>query len=196
MRNHPSKRTRKLKASPYRGTGKFIQYMRCPICGKLGRGPSLGNAGQHHLTMSRPVSVLPGYRAGFLWEHRELTSDELLKLLECLESAKRQIERALRFASFKPRLSFVPLADRVPAAPMSDRLYTGLFTEALVAEGNRRSEGINVTETYEVEPPERIEATYLLGRGEKVAAGQLYFRSKLRLQADSLRGSEDGRNGN
>jgi len=83
------------KISPHRGTGRYIQYLRCPCCGKLARGPAIGNAGTHQLTVSQCIRKLPGYRTGWEWGHREPDREMLGVLEESLERALVQVRDML-----------------------------------------------------------------------------------------------------
>jgi len=83
------------KISPFKGTGRFLQYLRCPVCGKLARGPAVGNAGSHILSVSQCTGPKGGYRAGFNWEHRELDGEMLGVLEESLERALAQVRGML-----------------------------------------------------------------------------------------------------
>jgi len=83
------------KLSPFKGTGRFLQYLRCPCCGKLCRGPAIGNAGTHLLSVSQCTGPKGGYRAGFNWEHREPDREMLGVLEESLERALAQVREML-----------------------------------------------------------------------------------------------------
>jgi len=83
------------KISPHRGTGRYIQYLRCPVCGKLARGQAIGNAGTHQLSVSQCIRKLPGYRTGWEWGHEEPDHDMLLALEESLERALSQVRAKL-----------------------------------------------------------------------------------------------------
>jgi len=83
------------KVSPHKGTGRYIQYLRCPCCGKLARGPAIGNAGTHQLTVSQCIRKLPGYRTGWEWGHREPDREMLGVLEESLERALAQVRGLL-----------------------------------------------------------------------------------------------------
>jgi len=83
------------KISPHKGTGRYIEYLRCPCCGKLCRGPAIGNAGTHQLTVSQCIRKLPGYRTGWEWGHREPDRDMLGVLEESLERALVQVRDML-----------------------------------------------------------------------------------------------------
>jgi len=83
------------KISPHKGTARYIQYLRCPCCGKLARGPAIGNAGTHQLTVSQCIRKLPGYRTGWEWGHREPDKEMLGVLEESLERALVQVRDML-----------------------------------------------------------------------------------------------------
>jgi len=83
------------KISPHRGTGRYIQYLRCPVCGKLARGPAIGNAGTHQLSVSQCIRKLPGYRTGWEWGHRKPDREMLGALKESLEAALEQVNGLL-----------------------------------------------------------------------------------------------------
>jgi len=91
----PSRKNLLKQISPYRGTGRYLQYVRCPTCGKLARGLALGNAGTHQLTVSQCVGPRPGYRAGFEWRHDSPSREHLEALKESLERALAQVNGAL-----------------------------------------------------------------------------------------------------
>ena len=90
-----SRRNQLLKTSPHRGTGRYIQYLRCPCCGKLARGQAIGSAGQHELSVSQCVGRRPGYRTGFDWRHDAPSREHLEALKESLERALGQVNDAL-----------------------------------------------------------------------------------------------------
>jgi len=83
------------KISPHKGTGRYLQYLRCPCCGKLCRGQAIGNAGTHQLTVSQCIRKLPGYRTGWEWGHREPDREMLGVLEESLERALVQVREQL-----------------------------------------------------------------------------------------------------
>jgi len=83
------------KISPYKGTGRYIEYLRCPLCGKLARGPALGHAGSHQLSVSQCVGRRPGYRTGFEWKHGKPEREHLEALKESLEAALDQVNGLL-----------------------------------------------------------------------------------------------------
>jgi len=83
------------KLSPFRGTGRYLQYLRCPVCGKLARGPAIGNAGTHQLTVSQCLRKLPGYRTGWEWGHQEPDREMLGVLEESLERELAQVRGML-----------------------------------------------------------------------------------------------------
>jgi len=83
------------KISPFKGSGRFLQYCRCPICGKLARGPALGRAGTHQLSISQCVGRRPGSRGGFDWEHVPPSPEILESLKESLEAALAQVNGLL-----------------------------------------------------------------------------------------------------
>lgn len=83
------------KISPFKGSGRFLQYCRCPLCGKLARGPALGRAGTHQLSVSQCVGRRPGYRTGFDWEHVPPSPEILESLKEALEAALEQVNGLL-----------------------------------------------------------------------------------------------------
>jgi len=83
------------KISPHKGTALYIEYLRCPCCGKLARGPAIGNAGTHQLTVSQCIRKLPGYRTGWEWGHREPDRGMLGVLEESLERALVQVRGML-----------------------------------------------------------------------------------------------------
>jgi len=90
-----SRKTFLKKISPFKGTGRYLQYVRCPCCGKLARGQALGNAGEHQLSVSQCTGPKGGYRAGFNWEHVKPTREILEALRESLERALEQVGEAL-----------------------------------------------------------------------------------------------------
>ena len=80
------------KISPHKGTGRYLQYTRCPCCGKLARPQAIGNAGTHRLSISQCTGPKGGYRTGFNWE----PIPEILRALkESLERALAQVNDAL-----------------------------------------------------------------------------------------------------
>jgi len=83
------------KISPFKGSGRYLQYVRCPCCGKLARGQALGNAGEHQLSVSQCIRKLPGYRTGWEWGHVKPTREILEALKESLERALEQVGEAL-----------------------------------------------------------------------------------------------------
>jgi len=83
------------KISPFKGTGRYLQYLRCPCCGKLARGQAIGNSGSHQLSVSQCIRKLPGYRTGWEWGHGEPDHDMLLALEESLERALSQVRAKL-----------------------------------------------------------------------------------------------------
>jgi len=83
------------KISPFKGSGRFLQYVRCPCCGKLARGQAIGHAGTHQLSVSQCVGRRPGYRTGFDWEHVPPTPEILESLKESLEAALDQVNGLL-----------------------------------------------------------------------------------------------------
>jgi len=83
------------KASPHKGTGRYLQYLRCPCCGKLARGPAIGNAGTHQLTVSQCIRKLSGYRTGWEWGHSVPDREMLGVLEESLERALAQVREML-----------------------------------------------------------------------------------------------------
>jgi hypothetical protein len=95
MKRSTRRRTRLQDKSPYKGTGRYLQYLRCPCCGKLARGQAIGNAGNHQLSMSRVVGRIPGYRKGFEWKHEFPSRDMLESLSLALHQAQAQVDAAL-----------------------------------------------------------------------------------------------------
>jgi len=83
------------KISPFKGTGRFLQYCRCPVCGKLCRAQAIGHAGTHKLSLSQCVGRRPGQRGGFDWEHVPPTPEMLGALKESLEAALQQVNGLL-----------------------------------------------------------------------------------------------------
>lgn len=83
------------KISPHKGTGRYLQYLRCPCCGKLARGQAIGSAGTHELSVSQCVGRRPGYRTGFDWEHQRPGREHLEALRESLERALVQVDAML-----------------------------------------------------------------------------------------------------
>ena len=83
------------KISPNKGTGRYLEYVRCPVCGKLARGLALGNAGSHVLSVSKCTGPKGGYRGGFNWEHIPPTPEILGALKESLEAALVQVNGLL-----------------------------------------------------------------------------------------------------
>jgi len=81
--------------SPYRGTGRYLEYIRCPNCGKLARGQAVGAAGSHELSVSQCVRKLPGYRTGWEWRHDPPSREHLGALKESLERALAQVDGLL-----------------------------------------------------------------------------------------------------
>jgi hypothetical protein len=120
MKGSTKRRTRLLAASPYKGTGRFLQYVRCPCCGKLARGAAVGSAGTHKLSVSRCVRRLPGSRGGFEWKHEDPSADMLRQLLKSLGRATSQVEDALwhlnlygRERVAAPARVFVPMTQNI-----------------------------------------------------------------------------------
>jgi len=91
----PSRKNLLKQISPHKGTGRYLQYIRCPVCGKLARGQAIGNAGTHQLTVSQCIGPRPGYRAGFQWGHDSPSLEHLEALKDCLERALVQVHGAL-----------------------------------------------------------------------------------------------------
>jgi len=83
------------KISPFKGSGRFLQYVRCPCCGKLCRGQAIGHAGTHQLSVSQCVGRRPGSRGGFDWEHVPPTPEILESLKESLGAALDQVNGLL-----------------------------------------------------------------------------------------------------
>jgi len=83
------------KISPYKGTGRYLEYVRCPCCGKLCRAQAIGSAGGHKLSVSRCIRKLPGYRTGWEWGHQEPDREMLGALKESLEAALKQVNGLL-----------------------------------------------------------------------------------------------------
>jgi len=83
------------KISPHKGTGRYLQYVRCPCCGKLCRAQAIGNAGTHKLSVSQCIRKLPGYRTGWEWGHQEPDREMLGALKESLEAALEQVNGLL-----------------------------------------------------------------------------------------------------
>jgi len=83
------------KISPFKGSGRFLQYVRCPCCGKLARGQAIGHAGTHQLSVSQCVGRRPGSRGGFDWEHVPPSPEILESLKESLEAALDQVNGLL-----------------------------------------------------------------------------------------------------
>jgi len=90
-----SRKQLKRALSPHKGTGRYLQYLRCPCCGKLARGPAIGNAGTHQLTVSQCIRKLPGYRTGWEWGHSVPDREMLGVLEESLERALAQVREML-----------------------------------------------------------------------------------------------------
>jgi len=83
------------KISPFKGSGRFLQYCRCPVCGKLCRAQVIGHAGTHKLSLSQCVGRRSGQRGGFDWEHVPPTPEILESLKESLEAALEQVNGLL-----------------------------------------------------------------------------------------------------
>jgi len=83
------------KISPHKGTARYLEYLRCPCCGKLCRGQAIGHAGTHQLSVSQCIGRRPGYRTGFDWKHREPDREMLGALKESLEAALEQVNGLL-----------------------------------------------------------------------------------------------------
>jgi len=117
----PSRKVRLKRESPYKGTGRYIEYLRCPCCGKLARGQVIGAAGQHMLSVSRCKGPKPGYRTGFDWEHVPPDRETLEALRIALERALRQVKQGLGYVplmpvmspALMPVISYLPLAENV-----------------------------------------------------------------------------------
>jgi len=116
-----SRRNLLLKTSPHRGTGKFIEYLRCPCCGKLARGQAIGHAGTHKLSVSRCVGRQPGYRTGFDWKHEPPSREHLTALRESLAAALNQVndllEAELVPGLLETRPALADVLDSLVAAP-------------------------------------------------------------------------------
>ena len=132
MKKSNKRRTRLQDASPYKGTGRFLQYVRCPCCGKLARGPAIGAAGTHKLSISRVVRRIPGYRKGFEWKHETPNRDVLDRLLKALGLATSQVEVALwhldlygRDRIGLPGRVFVPMTQILKVGVPNDRQRIG-----------------------------------------------------------------------
>ena len=91
----PSRKNLLKQQSPYKGTGRYLQYLRCPCCGKLARGQAIGSAGTHKLSVSRCIRKLPGYRTGWEWGHERPSRDHLEHLAEALRRALAQVDVGL-----------------------------------------------------------------------------------------------------
>lgn len=89
-----SRKVIKRALSPYKGTGKFIEYLRCPVCGKLVRGQQLNNVGNHKLELKRPIKSLGA--KGFLWEAKEITKEQAERLLLWLGIAQLQVQKYIK----------------------------------------------------------------------------------------------------
>jgi len=83
------------KISPHKGTGRYIEYLRCPLCGKLARAQAIAHGGSHKLSVSQCIRKLPGYRTGWEWGHREPDREMLGALKESLEAALDQVNGLL-----------------------------------------------------------------------------------------------------
>jgi len=92
------------KLSPFKGTGRYLEYIRCPLCGKLARGLAIGHAGTHKLSVSQCIRKLPGYRTGWEWGHREPDREMLGALKESLEAALAQVNGLLGGSHVLPAL--------------------------------------------------------------------------------------------
>jgi len=90
-----SRKQLKRALSPHKGTGRYLQYIRCPCCGKLCRAQAIGSAGSHKLSVSQCIRKLPGYRTGWEWGHREPDREMLGALKESLEAALEQVNGLL-----------------------------------------------------------------------------------------------------
>jgi len=90
-----SRKTFLKKISPFKGTGRYLQYVRCLCCGKLARGQALGNAGEHQPSVSQCTGPKGGYRTGFNWEHVPPSPEILGALKESLERALEQVNGLL-----------------------------------------------------------------------------------------------------
>lgn len=101
-------KAKRRKASPHKGTGRFFEYVRCPCCGKLARGPSVGSAGTHVLQKMVCTGSL-GNRKGFAWDRLDPDQELLESLLEALERATAQVKKALWKIRFGPDLVATPL---------------------------------------------------------------------------------------
>jgi len=115
-----SRRNLLLKTSPHRGTGKFIEYLRCPCCGKLARGQAIGHAGTHKLSVSRCVGRRPGYRTGFDWKHEPPSREHLTALRESLAAALNQVNDLLETEPgglLETRLALADVLDSLVEAP-------------------------------------------------------------------------------
>lgn len=117
-----TRKQRRKEASPYRGSGRFFQYVRCPCCGKLARGPAIGRAGTHTLNTMQITKSLGG-RKGFVWDRRPVDKDVLEQLLKALELAIKQVKNALWTVRFGPTLDHLDLNEYLPTNGHQPRLW-------------------------------------------------------------------------
>jgi hypothetical protein len=121
------------KKSPYKGTGRYLQYVRCPCCGKLGRAAAMGHAGEHQLSVSQCIRKLPGWHTGWEWRHSFPDNIMLERLLEALRRATAQVEAALNRVKFDEE-AWVGMMGK---SKLIEKSYVGVSHDK--AEGSERA---------------------------------------------------------
>lgn len=115
-----NRKQRLKKKSPYKGTGRYLQYVRCPCCGKLARGQAVGNAGNHQLSVSRCIRKLPGWHTGWEWKHEFPNRDMLESLSVALHRATAQVDAALNRVKFEES-AWVTMIEKSKVGVSDDR---------------------------------------------------------------------------
>lgn len=91
------------------------EFIRCPVCGKLSRGPAFGAA----LTLGHSLEIMVqafigGRRHGFRWSHAPLRVEVLSTLVRVVETVLERLRVALRLAE---AAVLAQLVEAVVAAP-------------------------------------------------------------------------------
>jgi hypothetical protein len=114
---------------------KSREWLRCPCCGKISRGPAfgLGGTGKHVLQVLTQ-SFIGGRGHGFRWERRPCTQDELEGLHRTVELVRDRLRRELSLPDERERSLAVErllMAERKLTAELRERL---LMAERLLKE--------------------------------------------------------------
>jgi len=78
-----------------------LTYLRCPVCGKVSRGPSFGmGAKGEHTLVARVQSFIGGHHEGkghgFAWTTREIRPEELETLLLVVDRVQARLQAEVR----------------------------------------------------------------------------------------------------